>query len=253
MHDYDHGPPSDWIADSRQEGLVYGSDTDRGELTNSRFLRTCRLINSEATPVFYSANKVILYAEDNNDIFYWLLDIGERNRRAIRHLEINWAYRVSVESGRKNIHGILQNIEDMEDSQEEEIQKQRQQLIQVVQRLEKKIVRLIVRTLDLLGTNQDLVSLAVYLPGVDGGDIWDLHNENLYFAEELFSNSTANIHVCIPEALGKIVGIKTLNIGYTTDIELAEKVARATGVRRLSIETCPEGHSLNLNEEERAK
>lgn len=158
-----------------------------------------------------------------------------------------------MESGRENINGILQNIEDIEDSQEEEIQKQRQQLIQVVQRLEKKIVRLIVGTLDLFGTNQDLVSLAVYLPGVDGGDIWDLHNENLYFAEEIFSNSTANVHACIPEAIGKILGIKTLTIGYTKDIELAEKVARMTGVRRLSIQTFPEGHSLNLNEEKRAK
>ena len=50
-----------------------------------------------------------------------------------------------------------------------------------------------------------------------------------------------------------MVGIKTLTIGYTKDIELAEKAARATGVRRLSIQTCPEGHSLNLNEEGRAK
>ena len=49
-----------------------------------------------------------------------------------------------------------------------------------------------------------------------------------------------------------MVGIKTLTIGYTKDIELAEKAARAIGVRRLSIQTCAEGHSLNLNEE-RAK
>ncbi len=31
------------------------------------------------------------------------------------------------------------------------------------------------------------MSLAVYLPSVDGGDIWDLPNSNLYFAEEIFS------------------------------------------------------------------
>ena len=136
-HEYDHGLPSDWIADSGQRGLVYGSDTDRTEPTNSRFLRTCRLINSEATPIFYGANTIILYAEDNNDIFHWLLDIGERNRRALRHLEINWAYGVRVESGRKNMHGVLQEIEYMEDSREERIRKQQQQLIQVCQRDEK--------------------------------------------------------------------------------------------------------------------
>ena len=68
-----------------------------------------------------------------------------------------------------------------------------------------------------------------------------------------FLNSTADVHAGIPEVLEDMVGIKTLTIGYTKDIELAEKAARATGMRRLSIQTCPEGHSLNLNEEERAK
>lgn len=67
------------------------------------------------------------------------------------------------------------------------------------------------------------------------------------------SNSTANAHTGIPEVLENMVGIKTLTIGYTKDIELAETRARVTGVRRLSIQTCPEGHSLNLNEEKRAK
>lgn len=141
-HDYSAGPPDDWVADSRQAGLVYGVDAARLEPTNARVLRTCRKINQEAAPIFYGANKIILYAEDNNDIFYWLLDIGENNRRAIRHLEISWAYGVSIESGRGNIHHILEIINDMDDTNEEEIQKRRQQLIHVVQLLEQKIVRL---------------------------------------------------------------------------------------------------------------
>ena len=110
--------------------------------TNASFLRTCHLINAEATPIFYGANKIIVYAEDNNDIFYWLLDIGERNRRAIRHLEIGWAYGVSIQSGRENVHGIIQKIEDMEDSEEGDIEIQRQQLIDLVKRVEIKTTRL---------------------------------------------------------------------------------------------------------------
>ena len=144
-HDYDKGAPSDWYADSRQEGLVYGCDTARAAPTNASFLSTCRLINGEATPVFYGVNKIIAYAEDNNDIFYWLLDIGESNRKAIRHLEIGWAYGVSIESGRSNIHGLLQNIEDMEESEEDGIQEHRQQLIELVKRLEKRTTRLSTR------------------------------------------------------------------------------------------------------------
>ena len=251
-HNYAYGPPNDWIADSRQEGLVYSSNTDRIQPTNSRFLRTCRLINGEATPVFYGMNKIILYAEDNNDIFYWLLDIGERHRHAIRHLEIDWAYGVTMESGRKNIYDILQRIQDMEDSKEGEIQKRRQQLIQAAQGFEKKIVSLMVRTLRLVATIRSLVDFGVYMPGEDGGDIWDLHNENLYFAKEVFSNSTSNIHDCIQETLQRMAGLKTLTIGYTKDNVLAERIARVIGVRQLFIQTCPEGTSLALNMEERA-
>lgn len=141
-HDYSTGPPSDWVADSRQAGLVYGVDAARVEPTNARFLRTCRKINQEAAPIFYGTNKICLYAEDNNDIFYWFLDIGELNRRALRHLEISWAYGVSIESGRGNIHHILEVINDMDDTAEAEIQKRRQQLIHTVQLLEQKTVRL---------------------------------------------------------------------------------------------------------------
>ena len=131
-HDYDYGPPSSWIADSRQEGLVYNTDAERAQPTNSRILRVCRTIHNEAVPVFYGQNVIRLYAEDNNDIFYWLLDIGEKNRHAIRYLEINWAYGVSIQSGRENIHRLLEAINDMEDHEEHEIRKRREQLIRLV-------------------------------------------------------------------------------------------------------------------------
>lgn len=250
-HNYENGPPEHWIADSRQIGLVYSSDVERVVPTNARALRTCRLISAEATPVFYGASKIILYAEDNNDIFYWLLDIGAENRRSIRHLEIGWAYGVEIESGRGNIHGIIESIAEMEESQEDEIQEHRNQLIKVVHNLEKRTIRLIIRTLNLLVSNQHLVSLAVYLPGIDGGDIWDVPNDNLYFAEEIFSNSTKNIYACIPQAIGRMVGIRTLAIGYTKDIELAERIAKDAGVEELIISVRPEGISLGLNDPER--
>lgn len=50
-----------------------------------------------------------------------------------------------------------------------------------------------------------------------------------------------------------MLGIKTLTIGYTRDIELAERVARATGAKELCIETKPEGDTLMLNPEEQAQ
>ena len=251
IHDYDYGPPTNWTADSRQQGLVFLYDSERPVPTNAGVLLTCHQINAEATRVFYGMNNIILYAEDNNDIFYWLLDIGGANRMLIRHLEIGWAYGVEIDSGRRDIHGILETIAEMETSQKEETQKHRNELIKVVKYIEKKTVRLIIRTLYLLVANQKLISLAIYLPGVDAGDIWDVPNDNLYFAEEIFSNSTRNVHACVPEAIRKMVGIKTLTIGYTKDIELAQQIARDAGAEELIIKVQPEGHSLGLTDEER--
>ena len=50
-----------------------------------------------------------------------------------------------------------------------------------------------------------------------------------------------------------MIGIHDLTIGYTKDIELAEKIARATGAQNLAIETRPEGDTLLLNSEEQAE
>lgn len=50
-----------------------------------------------------------------------------------------------------------------------------------------------------------------------------------------------------------MIGIKDLTIGYTKDIELAERIARATGAQNLAVETRPEGDTLLLNSEEQAE
>lgn len=50
-----------------------------------------------------------------------------------------------------------------------------------------------------------------------------------------------------------MIGIETLTIGYTKDIELAENIARATGAKYLSVETRPEGNTLMLNTKEQAE
>ena len=232
---------------------MYNSDCDRANPTNSRFLRTCRTINNEATPVFYGINKINLYSEDNIDIFFWLYDIGECNRRSIRRLEIGWAYGVEIQSARTNVYSIIQKIADLEPEQEEEKRTHRNQLIKVVKKIESNAVRLIVRTLALLARNQNLMGLTIYLPGEDGGDIWDIPNDNLYFADEIFSNTTRTVYECIPEGIRNIVGIKTLTIGYTKDIELAEKIAKGAGAEELIIRVHALGNSLTLSQEERSR
>lgn len=49
-----------------------------------------------------------------------------------------------------------------------------------------------------------------------------------------------------------MIGIKTLTIGYTRDITLAEEIAREAGANELVIRTCPEGDTLNLSKSDQA-
>ena len=80
-----------------------------------------------------------------------------------------------------------------------------QQLIDMVKRLETRTVRLIVCTLNILAlSDHNLVSLTVILPGIDGADILDLLNDNLYFATEIFSNTTTKDHTRIPEVIASV-------------------------------------------------
>lgn len=50
-----------------------------------------------------------------------------------------------------------------------------------------------------------------------------------------------------------MIDVKTLIIGYTSDIELAQEIAIATGAKELYIETRSENNTLMLKTEEQAE
>lgn len=109
------------------------------------------------------------------------------------------------------------------------------QLKQDVKSLESGAIRAMVQTIKLIAEGQKLKSLAVVLPGRDGGDMWDIRNDWIYFAEETFSKDMVNGRGEIVDALCKVVGLKKLAIGYTHDHELAEAVARSTGAKEVVV------------------
>ncbi|KAF2091722.1 hypothetical protein K490DRAFT_61151 [Saccharata proteae CBS 121410] len=237
---------------AEQRGLAYNTRAAKKEPSNVALLQTCQLINREATGIFYSANQIVLYDEDNIEIFFWLLDIGSSDRSAIRDLSIDWAYGVEVSAGMLHVRSLLKEIISLQDSESADVERQRVQLIGAVRCLELKQVKLIVRTLNLLVSSQKLESLAVTLPGVDAGDMFDIDNDNVFFAEELFSNSTRNVHACVPALLEKFVGLRKLTIGYTKDLDLAQKVANSVGAEELVVQLAPESRWYGVDDLDRA-
>lgn len=101
-------------------------------------------------------------------------------------------------------------------------------------------------------SDHNLVSLTVLLPGIDSADIFNLPNDDLYFATEIFSNTTTKDHAHVSDVLARIVGIQTLTLGYTKNLDLAERVARTARVQELIVRICPKSGGIVLNQRERS-
>lgn len=199
---------------------------------NAWILRTCRLVHREAASVFYGSNTIALYAEDNDEIYKWMLKIGESNRLLIRHLEIGWAYGVDIvpkSNGWREVRPFWTARAEAQDMD---------QLERQVTNVTESISRSVTGTFELLAANQKLLSLAIYIPGVEpiSWATWRRMtpcSDN--FQPKICSQPTTDPHACLPNALGKMLGIKALTIGYTKDLCLVEEIAKAVGVEELVV------------------
>ncbi|KAK5280449.1 hypothetical protein LTR16_006915, partial [Cryomyces antarcticus] len=228
--------------DVRAHGGDKGSNKHRSRSTrmNVALLKVSRLVNAEAAPLFYGTNVISLRAENNVDILNWLRTIGT-NRKWIRHLEIDFSYGVLVESQRFNVRQMLAQINILRASSTEGLNNsisswfRYDHMKRDLQSLENGATSTMAETLELIAEDQRLEDLVVLLPGRDGGDMWDVKNDSVYFAEETFSRDNINGRAAIVDALSKIVGLKKLTIGYTHDHGLAEAVARSTGAEEVAV------------------
>ncbi|MCJ1245902.1 hypothetical protein MMC30_003106 [Trapelia coarctata] len=199
---------------------------------NAQILHTCRVIHCEAAPVFYGINTVNLYAQDNNDIFKWITEVGESNRLLIRHLEIGWSFKLDVAPEANRWPDVLQWITGVEEQDVYQLEKELTNMIA-------KTSRLLTDTFEVLAPNQKLLSLTIYIPGVEllawaaWGRATSVYDN--YFRQEIRSNPTTHPQACLPNALGKMVGIKTLTIGYIKDLCLAEEIAEAVEAEEIVI------------------
>ena len=210
---------------------------------NAQVLHTCRILHREAASVLYGSNTVCLYAENNNDIFKWMLDIGELNRLLIRRLEIGWSHVVDERYKAGRTSDLLRWMTHME--------------TQSVIQLEKELTtmttstsRLINDTFELLSPNQNLLSLNNYTPATQ---------TKAWFIREMIrtpdqSPLMMDPNACLPNALGKMMGIKKLEIGYIRDAHLVEEIAHATRAEEVVVWFRPKGiRSWNMLKEERLR
>lgn len=111
-----------------------------------------------------------------------------------------------------------------------------EQLEQELTNMTAKTSRLLTDTFELLAPNQNLLSLTVYIPRTEPASWLALGRTTLSPDNSLpkvCSNST--ILACLPNALGKMMEIKKLTIGHTTDLCLIEEIAKAVGAEEVVV------------------
>jgi len=190
--------------------------------SNAKALRTCRTFYNEASPLFHGTYMIRLwsYCDSDNDIFSWLFDIGESNRRSIRRLTILWDNNMDDDSKlRCSLRTMIEMENHIEPSQRRSSPEYKS-LIKSVQRGEEKCVRLITQTLSLLESNRDLISLTLSVPEMYSARIWDIPED----ATMILKNSLKNVHACILRAVGRLTIAKRLKVGFVNDGGLIEKL-----------------------------
>ncbi|KAJ9634231.1 hypothetical protein H2199_009061 [Coniosporium tulheliwenetii] len=206
-------------AQSQQEDMCSYAKNPQSTGTNVALLYTSRLINAEATSLFYSTNTISLHSENNADILTWLRTIGAANRESLRHLEVDFSCGIRLESQRFGVRGKLAEINRLRSLTGEgrpgsiSSWARYDHLKRDVKSLEIRSIRTMAETIELIAEGQKLESLAVLLPGSDGGDMWDVRNDWIYFAEETFSEDTVNgrgeiVDACLAEAVARSMGAK---------------------------------------------
>lgn len=104
--------------------------------------------------------------------------------------------------------------------------------------MKEKPSRLTISTFDLLVANQKLLSLAIYILGVEplSWAFWRQLTPNAdNFLPEVRSKPTTDPYHSIPDAIRKMVGFKTLTIGYTKELYLVGEIAKATGAEEMIV------------------
>jgi hypothetical protein len=197
-------------------------------LNGQALFLVCREISLEARAVLYGRNKFLLESSDSiKEIQDWLVEIGPTNRGCLRTLSVDLCRPIDTQVHHSTLEYMFYQINMPCDSDQTP-----EELREELTRMEKLIKGDILSVLQLLSGagNKNLNDLTLCIPGDDQGrQMLYRYDNDFYFRGDLLED------VDMRKAILDIGQVELLSIGRTESQELAVGVARAMGVKTLSV------------------
>ena len=187
-----------------------------------QFLRTNSSIHQEASSVLYGQNRFVVYGLDNGTVaFNFLESIGERNRRAIRSLELDWQHGYSTKEKLQHLRDLFAKIND-------NTYPLREDLARAVHAITKERCQLYADSIGLFQQPPKgcLRHLTLNLPTQDS----ELHPQN--FCHRVNCSGCEKI---VGETMRKVKGLDTLTMGESEWKSEVEVVARAMEAKVVNV------------------
>jgi hypothetical protein len=204
------------------------------------FLRVSRQVSREVCVVLYGSNRFHLFSTSSQEITDFLEKIGERNRRSIRSLKIDWVYGVLECTERGGVSGIIDTLDETRSAACEGANPFWHDIFGTLLKYKAETTHHIRLTLELLASCHGLRELTLVIPGRDGAKVRvDRYEEDTkkerydmkYFGWELLHH-----HKELQLALEGIPrGLESLSIGHTVCLGKMEQIARRIGVKDLTV------------------
>jgi hypothetical protein len=218
------------------------------------FLLVCRQVSREACAVLYGSNHFHLFSNFSEEIMSFLEKIGEKNRRTIRSLKIDWVYGVRECTDAGGVLGIIETLDETRVAACDGANPFWHDIFGTLLKYKAETIHHIRLTLELLARGHDLKELALIIPGRDAAELRvDRYEEDTkrerydmkYFGWELLHH-----HREIQLALESIRGLEKLSVGHTVCLGKMEQIARKMGVTDLTVTwTNSDGQDYGYSEE----
>jgi hypothetical protein len=204
------------------------------------FLRVSRQVSQEVCAVLYGTNNFHLFSTSSQEITGFLEKIGERNRRSIRSLKIDWVYGVIECTEGGGVSGIIDTLDETREAACEGANPFWHDIFGILLKYKAETIRHIRLTLELLASCHGLRELTLVIPGRDGAkvrvDRFEEDTKKERYDMKYFGWELLHHHKELQLALEGIPrGLESLSIGHTVCLGKMEQIARRVGVKDLTV------------------
>lgn len=206
----------------------------------ANLLRVSRLIYREASDVLYGQNDYLLYGVDFGDaVLAYLGTIGERNRRAIRNLQIDWQHGIVKINRASRAADLFSMVSDRNNPLRDHVRK-------MLHDVGRSTIKKFTGSLEMMTGSTRLEHLTIVCPGNENPGHPDNHCVEYH--------DCSGCHHEVPKVLVRMKGLKTLTVGDTDwhnelEVLAVAMEAEVLNVTQVDCIELPEETALDLEKQ----